>query len=299
MQTYAIVNKTKEHYNKYPFIEGGSSRILWWQNYLEELLPTNEIRDKLILDIGCGAGEIAAGLINRYARCVCLDLSEESLKLCKKNNPNTDIILGNALKLPFPDGSFDHTISIGVLHHTPDCHKGLKEAARVTASGGTFIVFLYNYWNIYHLIYKIFAPIRSLIPLDRVPYFVVAPLQIFVKMHLGQSLDRVQLLHLLGDKLWSPRASFHSIKEIKSWAHQEGFKILEIKRFFLGYANIYKLEKEIKDNVPTHSLAPRRSLQIQCLQCQALMRKEKLNFTCNTCKSKYHYTGGVHETTTH
>src|ERR1700687_5070467 len=162
-----LKEKTQAHYDHYPFIEGGRKRIDWWRKYLKDFLPDHSIRDRLILDVGSSVGEISRGLINRGARMVCLDLSLNSLRRCREINTEAEIIHGNALELPFPDDSFDHSISIGVLHHTPNCRQGFKELARVTAPGGTVVVFLYNYWSIYNPIYHAFKPIRATMPLER------------------------------------------------------------------------------------------------------------------------------------
>src|SRR5262249_32846919 len=156
---------TQKHYDEYPFIEGGPNRIAWWRNYLRDFLPDEEVRDRLILDVGSSIGEITGGLIDRGARMACLDLRLQSLARCREINPAAEIFHGSARGLPFADNSFDHAISIGVLHHTPDCRKGFHEVARVTAPGGFVTIFLYNWWCIYNPIFHLFKPIARLVPL--------------------------------------------------------------------------------------------------------------------------------------
>ena len=175
--TKLLQEKTRHHYDHYPFIEGGPDRIAWWQEYLRDFLPDESIRNRFIIDVGSGIGEISRGLINRGARLVCLDVSLESLRRCRQINEEASIFHGSALELPFADASFDHAISIGVLHHTPDCRRGFHEVARVTAPGGTVVIFLYNYWNIYDPIYHAFWPVRKLLPLDNIPPWMVRSLQ--------------------------------------------------------------------------------------------------------------------------
>ncbi len=119
--------RTQVHYDDYPFIEGGDERVNWWREYLSDFLPDEDINGRLILDVGSSVGEISRGLIDRGARMTCLDLSLNSLRRCRQINEEAEIIHGSALELPFPDESFDHAISIGVLHHTPDCRQGFKE----------------------------------------------------------------------------------------------------------------------------------------------------------------------------
>lgn len=130
-----LQERTQTHYDQYPFIQGGASRVAWWRHYLQDFLPDEDVRDKLIVDVGSSVGEISRGLIERGARMACLDLSLESLRKCQQVNPEAKILNAIALDLPFPDESFDHSISIGVLHHTPDCRRAFSELARVTRTG--------------------------------------------------------------------------------------------------------------------------------------------------------------------
>jgi len=136
-----LLEKTRSHYDEYHFIEGGSNRITWWRDYLRDFLPDDQVRGKRMIDVGSSVGEISRGLIDRGAHMVCIDLSYQSLVRCRQINPEAQILHGSALQIPFPDETFDHAISIGVLHHTPDCRRGFAEVARVTAPGGIVVFF--------------------------------------------------------------------------------------------------------------------------------------------------------------
>jgi SAM-dependent methyltransferase len=281
--------KTQAHYDSYPFIEGGEKRIDWWRKYLRDFLPDEELHDRLVIDVGSSLGEISRGLIDRGARMVCLDLSLNSLRRCRQVNTEAEIIHGSALELPFPDQSFDHAISIGVLHHTPDCRQGFKELARVTAPGGTIVVFLYNYWNIYNLIYHAFRPIRATLPLNRIPRMGLLMLQPFVKSHLGQTLNEDQLRNLLGDKLWTPQATFHSVSEVRTWGIEEGLRLTATKRFFLGYANVMRF---VKQGQPDKS--HRRLLALKCLKCGEFpMSSAGSVYACDNCGNTYEVDDGI------
>ena len=107
---------TKKYYEKHPMIEGGAKRIKWWQEYLEYFLPEDMVKGQLIGDIGSGIGEMSRGLINRGARMVCLDLTMTALRRNREINPEAELFNGSALDLPFADGAFDHTMSLGGLN---------------------------------------------------------------------------------------------------------------------------------------------------------------------------------------
>jgi ubiquinone/menaquinone biosynthesis C-methylase UbiE len=243
MTQIALRERTRAHYDEYPFIEGGPDRVVWWKRYLREFLPDAEIRGRSLLDVGSSVGEIARGLRERGADVHCLDVSGSSLRRCRQINPGAPVLQASALDLPVPGASFDHVISIGVLHHTPDCRRGFAEAARVAKPGGRVVVFLYNARNVYRWIYSAWGPIRRRWPLERAPLALARALQPFARAHLKQELSDRQLLHLLGDKLWTPQATFHSVDEVRRWGAEEGLELELTRPFFLGYANVFGFRK--------------------------------------------------------
>lgn len=284
-----LLGKTRSYYDQFPFIEGGLNRVNWWREYLRDFLSDDDIHDRLIVDVGSSVGEISRGLVDRGARMACLDLSLQSLLRCRHINPEAQTFHGNALELPFPDGTFDHAISIGVLHHTPDCRRGFKEVARVTAPGGTVIILLYNYWSIYNLVYHAFKPIRAILPLNRIPRWMLGFLQPFVKIHLGQTLTKDQLRNLLGDTLWTPQATFHSVSEVCRWGIEEGLTLVSTRRFCLSHANVMKFQKRGR-----LAKTSQYKVLLKCLRCgDAPMKKNGVGFTCLQCNHKYGIYQGI------
>jgi SAM-dependent methyltransferase len=287
--TEVLVDRTRAHYDAHPFIQGGANRVRWWRDYLREFLPDDEIRDRLVVDVGSSVGEISRGLLDRGARVVCLDLSLQSLRVCRAQNPEAEVLHGNALNLPFADGSFDHAISIGVLHHTPDCRRGFDELARVTAPGGLVVVFLYNFWNVYNVIYHVFRPVRAVLPLERVPRWAVRLLQPFVRSHLQQKLDDTQLRNLLGDKLWTPRATFHTVAEVRRWAEARDMRLVGRRKFYLGYANVMAFRKQGTPDGP----GP-RIIRLRCLSCGSDRMSEREGaVACAACGHRYRIEAGI------
>ncbi|MDZ7294307.1 MAG: methyltransferase domain-containing protein [candidate division KSB1 bacterium] len=284
-----MIEATRRHYDAHHFIEGGNARVRWWRTFLAGFLSDQEVRGALIADVGSSVGEISRGLIDRGGRLVCLDISLESLRRCRELNPEAVVVHGNALNLPFADESFDHVISIGVLHHTPDCRLGFRQVVRVTAPGGSIVVFLYNKWNPYYLAYKAFAPVRAHIPLTSVPNWMVRLMQPLVKLHFGRGLDDQELRNLVGDAFWTPRATFHSVREVRGWGGEEGLTFVGSKRFFMGYAHVYHFRK------PGQALpAGRREVQFQCLTCQAApMVQHHGAIRCPKCGESYPIEQGI------
>ena len=102
-----------------------------------------------LLDMGCGAGRHAYEAARRGARVVALDADDVEVKttagLLLAMQESGDIpspgvgttTVGNALKLPFRDGTFDRVIASEILEHIPPDTLAIAELARVTKPGGT------------------------------------------------------------------------------------------------------------------------------------------------------------------
>ncbi len=287
----AAVTETKAYYEDYPFIEGGAERIAWWQDYLREFLPEDEhLKGRLVGDIGSSIGEISRGIANRGARPVCLDLTLRALKRNGEINPEAVRFNGSALNLPFADGAFDHTISIGVLMVTPDCKKGISEVARVTAPGGTVVLFIYNTWSYLNLMYKLWAPIRKLIPLEKAPGWMVKGMQPFVRNHLGTEVSEPVLRRLLGDKLWTPHATFHTRGELERWGREFGLEPVHHKLFYHHYAHMLTFRKQ-----GTMSEEPRQEVLFRCPKCgEQPIKPTNGAYRCDPCAETFEPVDGIY-----
>lgn len=98
-----------------------------------------DIRGKRILDLGCGAGENSVYFARQGANCVATDISsgmvETALKLAEKYGVKIEGKVANAMKIDFPDNSFDIVYAANILHHV-DPKLALKEMYRVIKPGG-------------------------------------------------------------------------------------------------------------------------------------------------------------------
>jgi SAM-dependent methyltransferase len=94
-----------------------------------------------LLDIGCGTGQSRSIYIEHCRRYSGLDLSASAIELAQRKFPQSQWLVGDATKLPFPDENFDVVAFSSVLHHIPDFLPALKEASRVLRSGGQVFAF--------------------------------------------------------------------------------------------------------------------------------------------------------------
>jgi ubiquinone/menaquinone biosynthesis C-methylase UbiE len=103
-----------------------------------------------VLDVGCGSGAVTRDIARRvgeHGLAVGLDPSPELLALARRLaegaglDDRTEFREGNALRLPFPDGSFDVVVCATVLSHVPEGEAAIPELARVLRPGGRLGVF--------------------------------------------------------------------------------------------------------------------------------------------------------------
>ena len=96
--------------------------------------PTAELK---ILEIGCGPGALAEALRRWYpqAEITAIDRDSRFIAFAKEKIPGVTFLEGDATALPFPDDSFDVTISNTVQEHVePKAFWG--EQRRVLKPGG-------------------------------------------------------------------------------------------------------------------------------------------------------------------
>lgn len=103
------------------------------------------------LDVGCGSGALAIACAKRNPKAEFVGIDRWGKEyasfnkpLCEKNAAaegvkNVSFLRGNAVKLDFPDESFDAVVSNYVYHNIPgDRQAYLLETLRVLKKGGTF-----------------------------------------------------------------------------------------------------------------------------------------------------------------
>lgn len=95
-----------------------------------------------VLEVGSGTGLHARWILtNTPAVYTGLDLSPPMSRLAAERiereapRPGT-LVVGDALRLPFPDGAFDAAFASGTVHHVPDPAASIRELVRVVRPGG-------------------------------------------------------------------------------------------------------------------------------------------------------------------
>lgn len=96
-----------------------------------------------LLEVGCGRGGGAAYVARALGprRVVAVDLSPAAIALCRRRfqQANLSFEVGDAERLPFPDGSFDAVLNVESSHCYPHLDAFLREVRRVLRPGGHFL----------------------------------------------------------------------------------------------------------------------------------------------------------------
>ena len=99
------------------------------------------LRDKRVLEIGCGDGRLTTIIAKGAGWLVAVDPDRKGLRKAKKTNPiiNGEYKVGKAERLKFPTESFDAIIFTYSLHHS-NSKKAIEEAIRVLKDTGEIFI---------------------------------------------------------------------------------------------------------------------------------------------------------------
>jgi ubiquinone/menaquinone biosynthesis C-methylase UbiE len=128
----------------YEYFMGRWSRLVA-ESFVGWLSPVEDLK---WLDVGCGSGALSEAVI---ANCkpeniTAIDQSEGFVNTAQDRlGSMASCRVGNALALPMDDSSVDITVSGLVLNFISEPEKALTEMKRVTDTGGTVAVYIWDY----------------------------------------------------------------------------------------------------------------------------------------------------------
>ncbi|CAA7612143.1 class I SAM-dependent methyltransferase [Magnetospirillum sp. UT-4] len=142
-----LLKKMQQRYRMEPWIPFELDRI-----------PTRGVD---VLEVGCGQGVDGFNICARLdaqSHYTGIDYSTESVERCRASIGEASSLFSlgvvpefrraDALALPFQSDTFDFVYSLGVLHHTPDPAKAIREVHRVLKPGGRCIIVLYRHGSL-------------------------------------------------------------------------------------------------------------------------------------------------------
>lgn len=172
-------------------------------------------RNKKVLEVGVGAGTDFLQFARAGADLYGVDLTPKAIELVKKRleiyGLKANLQCSDSENLPFEDNTFDLVYSWGVIHHTPETEKAIKEIHRVLKPGGQIIIMIYHRFSLGHL-------------------------RMYIRYGLMQGKIFVNMKELVSENLESKGTKSYYIKEARSMFN--AFSDVNIKCFVTPYDTV-------------------------------------------------------------
>jgi|SRR5579872_2301683 len=156
-------------------------------------LAPEDLKGKLVLDVGCGMGRFAEVATRWGASVVGVDLSAAA-EVAARNLQDRNFIAFQAdvFHLPFELESFDCIYSLGVLHHTPNCEAAVKVLPQFLKPGGNLAVWLYSGYNKWYRFTDLYRRYTSRMPAPLLHGILQVAVPTFY--YLDRGLRRIPLI---------------------------------------------------------------------------------------------------------
>jgi carbamoyltransferase len=177
-----------------------------------------------VLDVGCGAGWFSNSCAHYYENrvtgfdfnAVALDQARGVARLMKRAE-EIDLFVADVFEVDL-EPRFDVVNSIGVLHHTEDCHKAIRRAARWLRPGGHLHLGLYHdqgrrpFLDHFRGMQERGASVEEMF-------------EAFAQLEFPAE-DRVHLYSWFRDQVLHPHETQHGYAEIAALLEEEGLTVL-------------------------------------------------------------------------
>jgi SAM-dependent methyltransferase len=116
--------------------------------YIPAFANFGHFRGARVLEIGVGLGADHERFAAAHADLYGIDLTERAIEHTRArlafSGLRSQLQVADAEDLPFSDGHFDLVYSWGVLHHSPNTQRAIREVWRVLRPGGTAKLMIYH-----------------------------------------------------------------------------------------------------------------------------------------------------------
>ena len=205
-------------YNELPLPFGGKGREQHWRKQLNKYLDIDQLKDKHIIDVGCGTGtvtKILAEYSNNVRGC---DISDNSLDIARTKVENILFQNKDILSLDYEDKQFDLAVCIGVIHHTGDPQKAFTELIRITKGNGQILLFVYNKDGFYYWVYNSTRFIFKNKKIEDIPKPFIQFIGWLVGLFYHENVPYQDAKHWVADIFLSDVVDGISLSTLETWA---------------------------------------------------------------------------------
>ncbi len=191
----------------------------------------NELKDKWVLDLGCGQGRFAEIALEAGANVICVDYSS-AVHACRENLSKFDncyVLKADINNLPLIKENFEYVYSLGVIQHTPNVNQSFNSVIDMVQPGGKVCVDVYfkRFRTMVHGKYLL-RPFTKKINRESLLSFLTKVMPFALK--LSQILGAIPLLGKILKRL-VPIADYTGIyplnkKQLLEWAILDTFDML-------------------------------------------------------------------------
>jgi SAM-dependent methyltransferase len=198
--------------------------------------PLSSLRGVDVLEAGCGAGRFTELLVAAGAGVHAVDLSHavEANRANVGDHANYVVAQADILELPFPSGSFDVTLCLGVLQHLPNPEQGIEALWTRVKPGGLLVIDHYRgglrptigRWTRLSTLYRLF--LRRLPP-QRAKRITDAMVDLFFPLHWTfrrSRLAQIALNRFTGCPLYYDLLPDLSEDQHREWSRLDAFDTL-------------------------------------------------------------------------
>ena len=204
-----------------------------------------DMRDKWVLDVGCGSGRFAEIALSSGAQVVALDYSSAVVAGLAnlKHHLNLHVDQGDIFSFPFVPGSFDFVYFLGILQHTSDVARAFAALPPMLVVGGHLCTdfYLKRLQTMIHMKYLL-RPLTMKINHQKLcAYFEKA---VPIMLPISQALRRVPLIGKVLQR-FIPVADYSQIYHLTEQQSKES-ALLDTVNWLAPRYDYPQTQKEVK-----------------------------------------------------